>query len=179
MAESTTENLFREFYGASTFVEKRDIPKKFGFRSKRGGSKDDGYPDFFKDMGSWLIVVEAKSGEPGPKSDHAAAEADVRSYMTTNAVPNTDIVGIAVSGQTEDSLRVTHFFRKAGTEEIEELDDPRSLVSLGALTKHYEPRPMETHCRMPSCGGSLCNSTSGSTRTLEYVTQSARCFSRR
>ncbi|OCL36407.1 hypothetical protein BCR15_00605 [Tessaracoccus lapidicaptus] len=41
MAESTTENLFREFYGASTFIEKRDIPKKFGFRSKRKGSTDD------------------------------------------------------------------------------------------------------------------------------------------
>jgi len=138
MAESTTENLFRKFYGASTFIEKRDIPKKFGFRSKREGSTDDGFPDFFKDMGSWLIVVEAKSGEPGPRSDHAAAVADVQGYMTTNAVPHTDILGIAVSGQSEESLRVTHFFRKADAEEIEELDEPRSLVSLEALTKHYE-----------------------------------------
>lgn len=73
MAESTTENLLREFYGASTFVEKRDIPKKFGFQSKRAGSVVDGYPDFFKDMGEWLIVVEAKSGDPGPKTSHAAA----------------------------------------------------------------------------------------------------------
>lgn len=138
MAESTTENLFRDFYGASTFVEKRDIPKKFGFQSKRAGSTVDGFPDFFKDMGSWLIVVEAKSGEPGPKSDHAAAVADVRGYIATNAVPHSDIVGIAVSGQTLESLEVTYFFRKAGADEIEELDDPKSLVSLEALTKHYE-----------------------------------------
>ncbi|WP_083679986.1 MULTISPECIES: class I SAM-dependent DNA methyltransferase [unclassified Pseudonocardia] len=138
MAESTTENLFREFYGASTFVEKRDIPKSFGFQSKRIGSTVDGYPDFFKDMGSWLIVVEAKSGEAGPRSDHAAAEVDVRSYMTVNAVPHSDIIGIAVSGQTADSLRVTHFFRKAGTDEVEELNSPRSLVSLDALARHYE-----------------------------------------
>lgn len=115
MAESTTENLFREFYGASTFVEKRDIPKTFGFRSKRVGSTDDGFPDFFKDMGSWLIVVEAKSGLSGLRSDHAAAEVDVRGYMTLNAVPHVDIVGIAISGQTEDALHVTHFFRKAGS----------------------------------------------------------------
>ncbi|WP_431794908.1 hypothetical protein [Micrococcus luteus] len=47
MAESTTKNLFREFYGASTFVEKRDIPRAFGFRSKRKGSTGDGFPDFF------------------------------------------------------------------------------------------------------------------------------------
>lgn len=138
MAESTTENLFREFYGASTFVEKHDIPKEFGFQSKRADSEVDGYPDFFKDMGDWLIVVEAKSGVSGLKSDHAAAEADVRSYMTTNAVPHSDIVGIAVSGQTQASLRVTHFLRKGDSEEIEELDEPRSLASLATLTKHYE-----------------------------------------
>jgi hypothetical protein len=138
MAESTTENIFREFYGASTFIEKRDIPRSFGFQSKRAGSTVDGFPDFFKDMGSWLIVVEAKSGEPGPRSDHAAAIADVRSYMTNNAVPHSDILGIALSGQTLDSLQVTYLFRKGETEEIEELDEPRSLVSIDALTKHYE-----------------------------------------
>lgn len=138
MAESTTENLFRQFYGPETFVEKRDIPKKFGFQSKRAGSTVDGFPDFFKDMGEWLIVVEAKSGGPGPKSDHAAAEADIRTYMTTNAVPHVDIVGIAVSGQTQESLRVSHFFRKGGTDEIEELYELRSLVSLASLAKHYQ-----------------------------------------
>ncbi len=137
MAESTTENLFREFYGAQTFVEKRDIPKEFGFQSKRDGSTVDGFPDFFKDMGSWLILVEAKSGAPGPKSSHAAAEAEVRMYMGTNAVPHVDIFGIAVSGQTQESLQVTHFFRKGGSDEIEELADPRSLVSLAALKKYY------------------------------------------
>ncbi|TLW91862.1 restriction endonuclease [Saccharomonospora piscinae] len=137
MAESTTENLFREFYGASTFVEKRDIPKKFGFQSKRKGSTDDGFPDFFKDMGSWLIVVEAKSGEPGPRSDHAAALTDVRSYMINNAVPHTDVVGIAVSGQTLESLRVTHLLRKGDSDEIEELEGLQSLVSLEALSNHY------------------------------------------
>ncbi|MGJ6122692.1 N-6 DNA methylase [Mycolicibacterium sp. Y3] len=138
MAESTTENLFRDFYGASEFIEKRDIPKKFGFQSKRKGSKDGGYPDFFKDMGQWLIVVEAKSGEPGPKSNHAAAEADVRGYMTNNAVPHANLIGIAVSGQTQDSLRVTYFFRKGGTDEIEEIEELQSLVGLDALAHHYE-----------------------------------------
>lgn len=138
MAESTTENLFREFYGASTFVEKRDIPKAFGFQSKRKGSTDDGFPDFFRDMGTWLIVVEAKSGEPGPRSDHAAAVADVRGYMANNAVPHTDIIGIALSGQTVESLEVTHFFRKGDSDEIEVLDEPKALVSLATLTKIYE-----------------------------------------
>jgi hypothetical protein len=89
-------------------------------------------------MGSWLIVVEAKSGEPGPRSDHAAAVTDVRSYMANNAVPHTDIVGIAVSGQTLEALRVTHLFRKGDSEEIEELEGLQNLVSLDMLANHYE-----------------------------------------
>ncbi|PKI89878.1 restriction endonuclease [Actinomycetales bacterium SN12] len=137
MAESTTENLFREFYGAQTFIEKRDIPKKFGFQSKREGSTVDGFPDFFLDMGDWLIVAEAKSGDVGPRTDHAAAEAEVQMYMQANAVPHVDIVGIALSGQTLESLRLTYFLRRGGSEEVEQLDELRALVSLDALTKHY------------------------------------------
>lgn len=138
MAESTTEGFFRDFYGARTFIEKHDIPKEFGFQSKREGSTGDGFPDFFKDMGSWLIVAEAKSGAPGAKSEHTAAEAEVRHYMTVNAVAAADIIGIAVSGQTFETLRVTYYFRKGGSQEVEELDDLRSLVSLDTLTKRYE-----------------------------------------
>ena len=137
MAESTTENLFREFHGPSAFVEKRDIPKEFGFLTKKDGGSDAGYPDFFKDMGEWLIVVEAKSGAPGPKSSHAAAEAEVRGYMANNAVPDADIVGIALSGQAAESLRVDYFFRKGGTNDIEVIDGLQSLVGLDTLKKHY------------------------------------------
>lgn len=133
MAEGTTENLFREVYGASTFIEKHEIPKKFGFRSKREGSTDDGYPDFFKGMGDWLVVVEAKSGAPGPKSSQAAAEADVRSCMTNNAVSDADLVGIALSGQTLETLEVTYFFRKGGSDEIEVMEGLSALISVEDL----------------------------------------------
>ena len=131
MAESKTENLFRGFHGAETFVEKRDIPKDFGFHSKRDGSTDSGYPDFFKEMeGGWLIVVEAKSGDPGPKTNHGAAEVDVRNYMADNAVPHADIIGIAVSGQTKRSLKATYFFRKGDTDLTEEIEGLRGLIDL-------------------------------------------------
>lgn len=139
MAESKTENLFRGFHGTDAFIEKHDIPKDFGFQSKRAGSTDDGYPDFFKEMpGGWLIVVEAKSGAPGPKPSHAAAEADVRSYMTDNAVPHADILGIAVSGQTKRALKVTYFFRKGDTDLIEEVDSLHGLIDLETLARHYK-----------------------------------------
>ena len=137
MAESTTENLFREFYGPSTFVEKRDIPKSFGFRSKRAGSSDSGYPDFFKDMGGWLIVVEAKSGQAGPRSDHEAAISDVHDYMLYNAARDVDIIGIAISGQTAESLRVSYFFRADGSDEIEEIRGLRTLIALDDLARRY------------------------------------------
>lgn len=138
MAESTTENHFRHFYGSTVFVEKHDIPKKFGFQSKNEGTGRDGFPDFFKDMGEWLIVVEAKSGAPGLKSSHGAAEAEVRGYMANNAVPDTDIVGIAVSGQDAEALEVTYFFRKGGTEEVEPIDGLKALLPLPELAKHYQ-----------------------------------------
>lgn len=139
VAESKTENLFRAFHGTDTFVEKHDIPKDFGFQSKRADSTDAaGHPDFFKEMdGGWLIVVEAKSGAPGLKTNHAAAEADIRSYMANNAVPRADIIGIAVSGQTKRSLKVTYFFRKGDTDLIEEIDGLHGLIDLKTLSRHY------------------------------------------
>lgn len=33
-SETVTENLFRDFYGANTFIEKSSIPDKYGFVSK-------------------------------------------------------------------------------------------------------------------------------------------------
>lgn len=138
MAESTTENIFRDFYGASTFIEKHDIPSEFGFLTKKDGGTDAGYPDFFKDMGEWLIVVEAKSGKPGLKTSHAAAESEVQGYMSNNAVPDSDIIGIAVSGQTKESLKVTYYFRKGGTDEVEVVDGLSALMPLDSLAKHYQ-----------------------------------------
>lgn len=35
VSETVTENLFRDFYGASTFVEKSAIPSGYGFTSKK------------------------------------------------------------------------------------------------------------------------------------------------
>lgn len=138
MSEEITEGLFRDFHGATTFVEKRAIPKEFGFLTKKDGGTDAGFPDFFKDMGEWLIVVEAKSGAPGPKTSHTAAESEVQGYMSNNAVPNADIVGIALSGQTNESLKVTYYFRKGGTDEVEVIDGLTTLIPLDSLAKHYK-----------------------------------------
>ena len=46
ISETITENNFRDFYGAKTFIEKSAIPNKYGFKSKKG-TDYQGYPDFF------------------------------------------------------------------------------------------------------------------------------------
>lgn len=38
VSETVTENIFRDFYGANTFIEKSAIPSGYGFTSKKGTS---------------------------------------------------------------------------------------------------------------------------------------------
>lgn len=47
ISETTTENIFRNHYGAGEFIEKSAIPKYYGFQSKKG-TNNKGYPDFLK-----------------------------------------------------------------------------------------------------------------------------------
>ena len=94
-SETITENLFRKFYGPDVFIEKSAIPKEFGFKSKKDSGKD-GYPDFFLDKENFVIIVEAKA------SKHKDAEVEVQFYMEHNLIEK-DMLGIAVSGQTECS----------------------------------------------------------------------------
>jgi type I restriction enzyme M protein len=141
-AETTAEGIFREFYGPTAFIEKAAIPLKHGFTSKKL-SGNPGFPDFFRDNGSWLIVVEAKPGTPGPKTSHAAAQAEVQHYMTENTVdPAVDIVGIAVSGQTRESLDMSYYIALApaldgGTRTVQPIPGFTAPASLDEIMKRY------------------------------------------
>lgn len=79
ISETITENLFRNYYGTTTFLEKSAIPKSYGFTSKKG-TNDAGYPDFFKDMGDFVIIVEAKALK------HSDAQKEVKHYMEHNTI---------------------------------------------------------------------------------------------
>lgn len=95
MSESKTEKIFREFYqGNDSFIEKADIPKKYGFKSKRKTGKQ-GYPDFFKECNDYVIVVEAKG------DDFSLACEELQFYIENNDKPDIDMIGIAISGQDE------------------------------------------------------------------------------
>jgi len=129
ISETITENIFREHYGANTFIEKSAIPSGYGFTSKKGTSYS-GYPDFFLDTDDYCIVVEAKA------TDENAAQEEVQYYMINNKI-HKDIVGIAVSGQTQDGLLVTYFLKSAGKTDIELFPQNDTLLSLPAIKKQY------------------------------------------
>lgn len=129
VSETVTENLFRDFYGANTFIEKSAIPSSYGFTSKKGTSYS-GYPDFFCDSGDYCIVVEAKA------ADHTAAQKEVQYYMINNKV-HKDIIGISVSGQSRENILVTYYLKLMGATDIKLFPQKNTLLSLSAIKKQY------------------------------------------
>ncbi len=128
VSESVTENLFREYYGSTEFIEKSAIPKQFGFKSKNKTSFS-GYPDFFKELDDFLIVVEAKA------INHKDAISEVKHYMTYNKIKK-DIVGIAVTGQTIDTLEFNILIKFRDSNECTVLA-PDKLISLDNIKKLF------------------------------------------
>lgn len=129
VSETVTENIFRDFYGANTFIEKSAIPSGYGFTSKKGTSYS-GYPDFFCDSGDYCIVVEAKA------TDHAAAQDEVQYYMINNKI-HKDIIGISVSGQSRENILVTYYLKLMGMTDIKSFPQENTLLSIPAIKKQY------------------------------------------
>ncbi|MDG6362135.1 hypothetical protein [Glaesserella parasuis] len=128
-SESITENIFRKFYSNESFIEKSAIPKEYGFKSKKG-TGSDGYPDFFCDLNDYCVVVEAKAIK------HSEAEDEVKFYMLNNNIYS-DIIGIAISGQTLEQIKVTYFYKLADSQEINSLKVKDSLLKLESLHKKF------------------------------------------
>lgn len=121
ISETKTENIFRDFYGTTTFVEKSAIPTEYGFKSKKG-TDYKGYPDFFLDKGLYAIIVEAKA------INHSFAQQEIKYYLLNNKLRNKkDLIGIAISGQAKNSLMVTYYYLLKGKKEIVELEANKML----------------------------------------------------
>lgn len=127
-SESDTENIFREFYGARTFIEKASIPSSYGFKSKRGTAYR-GLPDFLYEGEHFVIVVEAKA----MKIDDATRE--VQYYMTNNAIAK-DIIGLAISGTTKSTFVVKYFIR-VGSSSVERIESCGKLMTIENIEKIY------------------------------------------
>ena len=129
ISETIAENLFRGFYGPNVFIEKSAIPSEYGFTSKNGTTYF-GYPDFFLDHDNFAIIVEAKPLK------HSEAEDDVKFYMNNNKI-HKDIIGIAVSGQELNQIKVTYFYRIFGEKEIKNFLVKDKLLSINDLQKTF------------------------------------------
>ena len=128
--ETVTEGIFRKRYGNGTFIEKTAIPLEYGFKSKNG-TNCPGYPDFFKVLEDFAIIVEAKA------IDHDAAVKEACFYTSTNTIDR-DIISIAVSGQSTSKLKVTYFYRELGSKDVVEIDSVKdALLELSDLEKLY------------------------------------------
>ncbi|WP_407445954.1 N-6 DNA methylase [Fibrobacter sp.] len=132
VSETTTENIFRNFYGSQTFIEKSAIPKSYGFTSKKGTSYD-GYPDFFKDMTDFAIIVEAKALK------HSDAENEIQFYMANNNIKK-GVVGMAISGQDLSQIKVTYYFKKADSDKIEMFQMRDKLLSIENIKITYQKK---------------------------------------
>lgn len=128
-SETVTENIFREFYSANLFVEKSAIPNRCGFKSKNKTS-NKGFPDFYLDMESFSIIVEAKALK------HSAAEDEVQFYMNNNNL-NTGSLGIAISGQELSQLKVSYFYKESPDSDTAKLNVKDKLLSLDNLNQLF------------------------------------------
>lgn len=129
VSETVTENLFRDFYSSSAFIEKSAIPTEFGFTSKKGNNYK-GYPDFLREEEDYIIVVEAKP------ADQKAAVSEIQHYMLNNKITK-DIIGIALSGQTKESVKVEYFLRVKGADTCTKIKANSAMLLLPNIDKLY------------------------------------------
>lgn len=129
ISETITENIFRTFYGSETFIEKSAISKTYGFISKNG-TEYKGYPDFFLETEDYCIVVEAKA------VDQTKAIEEVKFYMLNNKITKS-ILGIAVSGQNKNNIRVDYFVKQSGNKNIICMELKDNLFNFEVLNKYF------------------------------------------
>ena len=130
VSETVTENIFREFYGSSTFIEKSAIPSELGFQSKKNSSSSKGYPDFLLEEEDYIIVVEAKA------TSQNDAIVEVQHYMQKNNVTK-DIIEIAVSGQKLDKLKVEYVIKMNDSNICLNIQANSSLLTLKNIYNIY------------------------------------------
>lgn len=110
----------------------------------KGGGKGDGRPEFiisFPMNSNYLIVVECKADT----SKHCSRNGDnARDYAVDGVLhyakalsAEFSVIAIAVSGETDASLRVSHFYWKKGEKMHKELPDEK-LLALGSYLQVFD-----------------------------------------
>lgn len=155
--ERKTEDLVAAFLATNTYkkvhVEKQmsDIPKiakLLKYASKKGGGR--GYPEFivsFKECPDFLIVIECKAEATKHQSKTLDRYAD---FAVDGAIlyasflsKEYDVLAIAVSGQTERELRVSHYLQLNGEPKAIEMDYGNKLLDYESYLKNYLGSPQK------------------------------------
>ncbi|HAT4325222.1 TPA: restriction endonuclease, partial [Clostridium perfringens] len=90
-----------------------------------------------------VIIVEVKA------VIHSKAEEEVKFYMKNNNIKK-DIIGMAVSGQNLNQIKVTYFYKLKDSEEIKKINIKDKLVNIESLKKLFDKKRMEIWLQMKS-----------------------------
>ena len=152
MGEKLTEEIvrshFREFGDSITVYEQAEslppiVAKQLKKASKSGSGK--GIPEFIISVegeGEFLIVVECKSSTKKHESKTLNKPKDyavdgVRHYAAYLA-KEYDVLAIAVSGQSQKEVKISHFFHRKDAIDSEEVKGFSNLASLESYVAFYK-----------------------------------------
>ena len=155
--EKKTERLVIRHFDSDTYskvlfeINKSDIPKidkLLKYASKKGGGK--GYPEFiisFKECPGFIIVIECK----GSITKHESQTGDKYADYAVDGVllyasflsKEYDVLAIAVSGQTEDELKISHFLQLKGEPLATEMGFGSKLLRYENYLDNYLKSPQK------------------------------------
>ena len=152
MGEKVTEEIvrshFREFGDSIAVYEQAEslppiVAKQLKKASKSGSGK--GIPEFIISVegeGEFLIVVECKSSTKKHRSKTLDKPKDyavdgVRHYAAYLA-KEYDVLAIAVSGQSQKEVKISHFFHRKNAIDSEEVEGFSDLASLESYINFYK-----------------------------------------
>ncbi|MFR1476031.1 MAG: N-6 DNA methylase [Hydrogeniiclostridium mannosilyticum] len=69
-------------------------------------------------------------------TDHIAAQKEVQYYIVNNKVCK-DVIGIAISGQSTENIKITYYLKVKGKTEISVFPQENTFMSLSAIKKQY------------------------------------------
>ena len=153
--ESITDDIVRDFFQTNklykdnkVIIEKQStktkkIDKLLINASKSGGGK--GYPDFiiqYKENPNLIIVIESKADTKKHRSDtldkYKDYAVDGVLLYSSFLSKEYDVLAIAVSGEDENKLKISHFLQLKNTKEAHTIFNDDKLLTLSDYENGYK-----------------------------------------
>jgi hypothetical protein len=158
--ERLTEEIVRDHFKADplfsqALLEEQKsknprIEKLLQAASKSGPGR--GRPEFivtFPSMADFLIVIECKADparhESATKDRYDAFAVDGALLYASYLSRDFDVLAIAASGQSAESIKISHFYQAKGTTSAEARSEDRRLLSLQSYLAAYKSAAAAAH----------------------------------